>query len=279
MKPVTVSELNIYPVKALRGISLQQCLLTPEGLHRDRRWMVVRDNGRFVTQRDLATLALVETRLEAHGVMLSREGFGSTLLAFDRPEGKAIASKVWNDAVETSDEGDEVAAWLTLATGSKHPLRVVRMAAGFRRQHYKVERFGDDHATQFADASPFLVANRDSLLALNTELQARGHRPVPMNRFRANIVVQGLPPFAEHSTETLSCENYALALREACERCVVTTIDQATAVKDSQQEPFKTLADINPMPGKRAPAFAENSVLLRGAGQLIRVGDTLQPAS
>ena len=279
MKPVTVSELNIYPVKALRGISLQQCLLTGEGLQHDRRWMVVRDNGRFVTQRDLATLALIETRLEAHGVVLSREGFGSTLLAFDRPEGKAIASKVWNDAVETSDEGDEVAAWLTLATDSKRPLRVVRMATGFRRQHHKLERFGDDHATQFADASPYLVANQDSLHALNTELQTRGHRPIPMNRFRANIVVQGLPPFAERNTETLSGENYALALREACERCVVTTIDQVTSIRDPQQEPSKTLTDINPMPGKRAPAFAENSVLLRGAGQFIRAGDALQPAS
>jgi len=276
MSPVTVSELVIYPVKSLRGISLQQAELTTEGLQHDRRWMVVRDNGRFVTQRDLSTLALIATHLEAEGVRLSRGDYGSVLLPFAESAGARINSMVWNDAVETTDLGDEIAHWLTAATGSRYPLRVVRMAADFRRQHNKPDRFGRENATQFADASPYLVANQGSLEALNAELLARGHAAVPMNRFRANVVVTGLPAFSERGTEVLGNDRYAFGLRDACERCVVPTIDQDTAIRDPAKEPFKTLTDINPMPHAKAPAFAENSVLLSGAGQVIRVGDVLE---
>jgi hypothetical protein len=277
MSTITVTELTIYPVKSLCGISLQQSLLTTKGLQHDRRWMVVRDSGRFVTQRDLTKLALIETRLESDGVLLSREGHGNFKLRFDAPTGAPIRSKVWKDAVETTDEGEQASAWLTAATASNHPLHIVRMAAGFERHHSDADRFGKENATQFADASPYLLANEDSLRALNVELQARNHPAVLMNRFRPNIVVQGLAAFAERDTATLASASYAFSLRDACERCVVTTIDQATAIKDAQHEPFKTLTDINPMPGKRAPAFAENSVLIQGAGQQIRVGDLLRP--
>lgn len=277
MNHITVSGLAVYPVKSLRGISLQHSLLTSEGLQHDRRWMVVRDDGRFVTQRDWPALALIETAIAADGVVLSRAGHGSHKLMFNATPGELVTSKVWKDTVETTDEGDAAAAWLSAACASKYTLRLVRMAPGFTRNHSGGGRFGRENATQFADASPYLLANQHSLDALNAELQARGHRSVPMNRFRANIVVQGLPAFCERDTETLSGENYALGLRDACERCVVPTIDQDTAIKDPQQEPFKTLTDINPMPGKRAPAFAENSVLVRGAGQFIRLGDALRP--
>lgn len=275
MKPVSVSEVVIYPVKSLRGINLQQALLTSQGLEHDRRWMVVRDNGRFVTQRDLSALALIATQMENDGVRLSREGYGSILLLFAAAAGESITSKVWNDTVDTTDLGDDVSRWLTGATESRYTLRVVRMATGFQRQHSAVDRFGKENATQFADASPYLLANQDSLDALNLELRARGHEAVPINRFRANIVVTGLPAFSERATEVLANEHYAFELRDACERCVVPTIDQDTAIRNPAKEPFNTLTDINPMPGKRAPAFAENSVLLRGAGQIIRVGDVL----
>ncbi len=276
MTEITVTELNIYPVKSLRGISLQQAVLGTQGLQHDRRFMVVRVGGRFVTQREIPTLALIETALETDGVRLSREGFGSCKLLFEKPAGTAVSSKVWKDEVETTDEGDEVADWLTRATESRYPLRVVRMAAGFERQHSDADRFGKENATQFADASPYLLANQQSLEALNLELQKRGHVAVPMNRFRANIVVSGLPAFSEHQAEVLGNDRYAFGLRDACERCVVPTINQETAEKHPQHEPFKTLTDINPMPGKRSPAFAENSVLVHGAGEMIRVGDTLQ---
>ncbi len=276
MSQITVSELYIYPVKSLRGISLQQSLLSSEGLQHDRRWMVVRENGRFVTQREWPALALIQTALREDGVELSREGFGSHKLLFNATAGANVSSKVWSDAVETTDEGDAASAWLSAATGCTYPLRLVRMAAGFSRQHSDADRFGSENATHFADASPYLLANQASLEALNIELQTRGHSPVPMNRFRPNIVVQGLPAFAERNVDLLAGKSFEFSLRDACERCVVPTIDQQTAIKHAKMEPFKTLAEINPMPGKKTPAFAENSVLSFGAGQMIRLGDELQ---
>lgn len=274
---LSVSALCIYPVKSLRGISMQECRLTTQGLEHDRRWMVVRENGRFVTQRDNAVVALIETSLESDGVVLSRRGFGSHKLLFKQSAGEKISSKVWNDPVETSDEGDQASTWITAATESKSILRVVRMAEGFRRQHSAADRFGVENHTQFADGSPYLVANESSLDALNEELKSRGHAAVPMNRFRPNIVVKGLDAFTEREIQTLSNSHYELELRDPCERCVVPTIDQETGKKNPQHEPFRTLAEINPMPGKKTPAFAENATLSRGAGQLISIGDTLQP--
>ena len=128
-----------------------------------------------------------------------------------------------------------------------------------------------------AAALTFLVANQASLERLNQALREQGHTAVSMDRFRPNVVIDGLAAFAEHGVETLAGDGFALQLRYPRERCVVTTIDQATAVRDPQGEPVRTLTTINPMPGNpRAAAFAELAVLARGGGRTIRVGDELQ---
>src|SRR5690606_35944639 len=106
------------------------------------------------TQRDWPALALIKTRLEPDGVLLERAGYGSFKLLFERSPGELIRSKVWDDTVETTDEGAEASAWLTAATASPYPLRIVRMADGFERQHRDADRFGKENATVFADASP-----------------------------------------------------------------------------------------------------------------------------
>jgi uncharacterized protein YcbX len=136
---------------------------------------------------------------------------------------------------------------------------------------------GERTSTEFADATPFLVANEASLEALNTVLESNSLESVPMDRFRPNIVVRGLAPFAEHQLADLSSKSYQLRLCYPCQRCIITTINQDTAEKDPHNQPFRTLQTINPMPGgKKAPAFAENAVLTRGDRQMISVGDHLQ---
>jgi hypothetical protein len=136
---------------------------------------------------------------------------------------------------------------------------------------------GSETRIVFADAAPYLVASEASLEALNRELVARALRQVPMNRFRPNVVVRGLAAFQEHGVAMLSGSDYALRFRAPCERCVVTTINQDTAERDPQRQPFRTLVDINPMPGNpRGPAFAENATLETGNGAMIAVGDRLQ---
>ena len=274
MSSMQITGLYIYPVKSMRGISMSSASLTPKGLDHDRRWMVIRENGRFVTQRDLPQLALIETGLTEDGIMLTREGHGSIPVPTRPIAGKRMSTKVWGDPCEVIDLGEDISGWLTSALNSKERLRLVRMAPEFIRPQSQPELLGENTTTAFADAAPFLVANEASLEALNGELESRGHDTVPMNRFRPNIVVRGLEAFAEHRISELCSDNYRLKFRHPCQRCVVTTIDQQTAVKSPDWQPYKTLRDLNPMPGnERAPAFAQNATLAHGDGQTISVGD------
>ncbi len=276
MQTAEISGLIIYPVKSMQGIELESAELTPHGLENDRRFMVVRANSRFVTQRDLPRLVLVHTRLDEDGIVLSMDGHGSVTIPYMAADGERIQTKVWGDVCETVDQGASISRWLTSALESSDTLRLVRMAPGFVRPQSKPENLGAKTTTYFADAAPFLVANESSLEVLNRELETRGHSPVPMNRFRPNIVVRGLAPFAEHQIVELSSENYRLGLCHPCERCVVTTIDQATGVKNPDRQPFRTLGEINPMPGtERSPAFAQNAILKEGEGHTVALGDRL----
>lgn len=273
---IEITGLMVYPVKSMKGITLESAVLTPKGLEHDRRFMVVREDGVFVTQRDTPLMALVHTGLEPGGLVLSRDGLGQVFIPFDAEEGERIHTRVWKDECETTDQGEVVSNWLTEALESDERLRLVAMASHFVRPQGKPDRLGAGTQTLFADAAPFLVASEGSLVQLNRELVLRGNEPVPMNRFRPNIVISGLPAFNEHSTDRLLGENCAFKLCYPCQRCVVTTIDQLTATRNPDWEPYKTLCDINPIPGgKNAPAFGQNAVLETGAGTTIRTGDRL----
>lgn len=273
---VTVTGLVVYPVKAMRGIALDAARLTPEGLEHDRRFMVVRGNGRFVTQRDMPRLATIETRLEAGGVALSAAGAGTVFVPFDATGGDPLTVRIWGQDCAAVDQGEVVARWLGEALESPEPLRLVAMAPGFVRPQGKPRELGEDTHTRFADAAPFLVTAQASLDALNAELEAAGRGAVPMNRFRPNVVLDGLAAFAEHGVAGVTGPGYALRFAHPCQRCLVTTVDQATGRRDPEREPYSTLARLNPMPGQPdAPAFGQNAALHGGHGSTIRVGDRL----
>jgi uncharacterized protein YcbX len=276
MTSVEITDLIIYPVKSMRGIHVQSSVLEAEGLAGDRRFMVVRERSRFVTQRDMPRLALVETAIEANRIRLSMEGQGDILLPEEAVENDLIQTRVWGDDCETLGLGDEVSNWLTGAMRSDDRLDIVQMAPGYTRPQGKADELGADTHTRFADAAPYLVASEGSLLTLNAELLARDHEAVTMDRFRPNIVIRGLTPFDEHRLSGLASDHYMLEFCHPCQRCVVTTIDQDTAVKNPEWQPYRTLCDINPMPGnERAPAFGSNARLARGHNAVIRVGDPL----
>lgn len=276
---VEITGLYIYPVKSLKGIALDEATLTPQGFLNDRRWMIVRSSGRFVTQRDLPRLALIHTGLTDSGVNLTFDGHGAISVPFNSAGGEPVQTRVWGDACEAVDEGEEVSRWLTSAMESAEKLKLVHMQPGFVRPQGKPGELGEETNTLFADAAPFLVAGEASLSELNRELAARGHPPVPMDRFRPNVVVRGLQPFAEHRLDGLENSEYRLKFCHPCERCVVTTINQDTAVKDPSRQPFITLREINPAPGKKpAPAFGQNAILARGDGAMATLGDRLSSA-
>jgi len=262
----------------MKGIAVDKAQLTSKGLLYDRHWMVVGENGRFITQRDIPRMALVNTRLGAEGVELGMQGHGSISVPFDLFRGEQIETSVWRVRCQAIDQGKHISDWLTRALVSKEPLRLVRMDPDYTRPQNKPKIMGEKTTTDFADAAPFMVANQASLDELNSVLESNSSQAVPMNRFRPNIVVQGLEPFAEHKLAGLSAENYELRLRAPCERCIITTMDQETAKKDPHGQPFKTLQTINPIPEKvKAPAFGQYATLSRGEAMNIMVGDRFEP--
>ena len=276
MPTVKITGLHIYPVKSMRGIALEHARVSSKGLDNDRRWMVVKSNGQFVTQRDMPQMSLLRTSLEASGLVLSRPGHGSINIPYELHAGDLINTRVWKDDCETVDQGEDISNWLTGALGSTEALRLVRLRPGFRRALSKSALMTNDTTTEFADGAPMLLTNEASLDRLNSVLESNSHLTVPMNRFRPNIVVTGLEPFAEHKPGTLSAPDYQLKLCFPCQRCVVTTINQDNAEKDAGGQPLKTLQKINPMPGgNKAPAFGENVILTHGDSASIAVGDLL----
>ncbi len=278
--PLKVHSLHVYPVKSLRGIDLDSAELTATGLRHDRAWLAIDDQHRFLSQRRLPAMARVTTALDTDALELGAKGLPPCRVSFDRDPGPTLRTEVWGDVCEVTDEGDAVAAWLKRALGTAFMPRLVRMAPAYDRPQKRPERYGSGTHTFFADTAPFLVAGVGSLDRLNRSLREDGHHAVPMDRFRANVVVDGLAPFGEHGLESLHGPGYRLGLRYPRERCVMTTMDQATGEKDPAGEPFNTLRRINPMPDNpRGPAFGELAVLEAGAGLTIRVGDPLESRS
>ena len=278
---VVVTALTIYPVKSLKGIALGEWPLTPQGLAYDRFWMVVDENNRFVTQRKIPKMALIATALSTDGLILSSGQMPDLFIPLSRhhlaDDKQPLITQVWNDSCEVIDEGADASKWLTEALQSQKVLRLVRMAPDYKRPHAQAELLGAQTYSFFADAAPYLVTNESSLHALNDKLKHNGEACVSMDRFRPNIVVSGLEAFDEHEVKSLSNQGYHLSFCYSCERCIVTTVDQRTAVKHPSLEPFNTLKTLNSINGAgRKPVFGENVALSYGQGQIIKLGDVLE---
>ncbi|MBS0319822.1 MAG: MOSC domain-containing protein [Proteobacteria bacterium] len=271
MPDVRITALNVHPLKGARPIAVARADVAPEGLATggvgDREWMVVDASGRFVTQRSHPRLALVGTAA-ADGVLTLTHGTSSLRL----PPADATPSRevtVWRSHVRGFDAGDVAAAWIGAALDSDG-LRIVRFDPAKPRR-CNPDFVGDSGAhTRFADGYPILVIGEASLAELNGRLAARGHAPVPMDRFRPNVVVSELEAYGEDYVETLTLGSVVLRLVKPCTRCEVTTIDQASGARGD--EPLSTLAGYRHHPRLRGLTFGVNAIVVRGAGSTLAVG-------
>jgi uncharacterized protein YcbX len=271
----SIRSLHVYPVKSCKGIAVESAELLSTGLKYDRGWMLVWPNGNFLCQRQMPKLALLDTALGSNSLELSFDGSHYSV-PYENDGGQEVHSRVWTDDCRAIDEGAAVSAWLTDRLGSDRSIRLVRMAPGFVRPPRKVKGDGEPLGAQFADAGPYSVVSEASLDRLNEVLKENGERGVPMNRFRPNIVVNGLDAFAEHDVATARCEDYSLTFRGRINRCIMTTIEQSTAEKHPKMEPFKTLRQLNPNPDSPAkPTFAHYASLTSDEHATISVGDAL----
>ena len=271
---IEVTRLFVYPVKGLRGIELGSAELTAKGLRYDRQWMLVMPNGRMVTQRQLPQMARLATRITDQSLVITNDAGVELNIPLAELPGDLASVTVWRDEFQAQLESAQTGEWLTAALDAPQPLRLARLPEQRIRPSNKTELAG--HSAAFADAAPFLVTNQASLDALNQQLQEQGLEQVPMERFRPNLVVEGLDAFAEYQGGELRAANYRLGLQYPSERCVVITTDQFSGERNEAGEPLNTLREMETLAGTKGAYFGENAVLLNGAGETITVGDQFE---
>lgn len=261
-----ISQLIIYPIKSLGGIHLATATLTDRGLQHDRRWMLIDDNNRFLSQRENAQLALFkcalnESRLEVTYTADSR----SIHIPFKPLKQEMLNVVIWDDTCAGQLVSDEVDAWFTQKLGIS--CRLVYMPDDTQRQtDLRYTEMGT--VTSFSDAYPALIIGQASLDDLNSRLT----EALPMNRFRPNIVFTGGEPFSEDTMNHIVINGIDMYGVKLCARCVMTTIDQATMQKS--KEPLKTLASYRRKGAKIL--FGQN--LVHGTGT-ISIGDVIEVLS
>ncbi len=230
-----VASLHVFPVKGLKGCSPDRATVEPWGLAGDRRWMIVDSAGRFITQRQNPGLATLMAIAGTDALTLVAVSGSRIDVPYPDRHAECLPVTVWRDVVAARDGGAAASAFLAPVLGV--PCRLVFMddPAEARPADPDFARPGD--RVSFADGFPLLLTTSASLADLNTRLA----QPVPMNRFRPNLVVAGTEPWAEDGWRHLRVGDVPFEIVKPCARCVVTTVDQDTGIKSEDQEPLRTL--------------------------------------
>jgi uncharacterized protein len=260
---VIVTELFVYPVKSARGVPCSSVRITPTGFEWDRQWMVINAHGVFLSQRSHPRMALLVPQVSPDGLQLGFPGVAPLVLPFTY-EGASVPVRVHDDRCVGIDQGDEAARWISDVLGA--PLRMVRVPEAPRR--VASPKFAGDTVAPlgFSDAFPVLVCNQASLDDLNTRMEA----PIPMDRFRPNIVIEGLEPWSEDHIESVTMGDLTLRLVKPCTRCTVPSVDQLTGERST--DPAPVLKNFRFDKTLRGVTFGENAVISHGLGVELRRG-------
>ncbi len=274
-----ISQMFIYPIKSCAGIEISESPLLHTGLLHDREWMIVDQDGQFLTQRQIPHMVWITPRLTGEALYLSAPDQQEVRVAFDHV-GTAKQVTVWRDTLPGDDMGDEVAAWLDafLAVPGKR-FRLIRFSSQASRFSAK-EWTGDLHApNMFSDGFALLVVTQRALEVLNERLMAEGFEAVDMLRFRPNLVLEGLDAHIEDELSHLLLHTAAgmidLQLVKPCGRCPIPNIDPYTAT--STPEVMETLSAYRRLDRMHdAICFGMNAIVRSGVGQTLRVGQPFQ---
>lgn len=276
----TVTELLIYPIKSCAGIAVPEARLlisglAAQGVH-DREWMLVTREGQFLTQREYPRMALVTPRIDGDAVEVSAPGMPPLRLPLAHDSAlPGITVQIWDHSVQAADCGDAVAGWFADAIGGA--CRLVRFPPGVHRPTSTKWTGGVPAETRFADGYPILLIGQASLDDLNAKLDAAGRAPLPMNRFRPNLVVDGIEAFEEDYVESFTADSLALRPVKPCARCPIPAIDQATGIPGPDPLDILQTYRANPrMEG--AVCMGMNCIVTAGQGAFLRVGQQLEAA-
>ncbi|HYW58594.1 MAG TPA: MOSC N-terminal beta barrel domain-containing protein [Polaromonas sp.] len=278
----TIASLWVYPVKSCAGVQVREALLTETGLEFDRAWMVVDEQGVFVTQREFPRMALIQPQLKHHDMVLRAPGMLALHVALDQVEAP-VRVQIWGDEVKAYDMGPIAAQWFSDFLGTR--VRLVRFDPEHKRASSRLWTGEVEALNQFSDGYPVLVISQASLDGFNEKLAARGSPAVGMERFRPNIVlgnkVEGadLSPHDEDRLDLLEISTAQGAARlkpvKPCPRCPIPNVDPLTAlvspeVGDTLQT-YRQDARVN-----GAVTFGMNLIVLQGTDYLLEVGQTVK---
>ena len=267
-----IARLFVYPVKSCAGVEVSEAVLTSTGLDLDRAWMVVDGQGEFLSQRELPRMALIKVQLKRSEVVLRAPGMLALHLAIDAVE-EPTRVRVWKDEVPAYDMGAVAAQWFTDFLG--RPARLVRFDPDHRRLSDLKWTGGIEAPNQFADGYPLLVASAASLAGLNERLAKAGQAPVGIERFRPNIVLDGLEAHDEDRIEELRIGSEPAALLKLvkpCGRCSIPDVDPQTGERNARpvSDTLQSYRKDARLDG--AVTFAMNAIVLEGEDAVLRVG-------
>lgn len=271
-----LSELILYPIKSCAGLSVREATLTQAGLSvdavYDREWMVVDEAGQFLTQREFPRMALISPRLKSDVLELRAPGMLRLEIPLGLPDPEDEVTrevKLWDDTVLAYDCDDVTAAWFSNAVGT--PCRLVRFHASATRFASAKWTGGTPAPTLFSDGFPILLVGSASLADLNEKLAAAGREPLPMNRFRPNMVIDGIEAFEEDFADSFVMGAATLKPVKPCPRCPIPSVDQATGIPGP--DPLDILRSYRTKPAMDdAICFGMNSVVTAGDGARLYVG-------
>lgn len=274
-----LSELILYPVKSCAGMSVREATLTSAGLSveavYDREWMVIDAAGQFLTQREYPRMALITPRLKGDTLELRAPGMLRLEIPLGLPDPDHERTRevtVWDDRVLAYDCDELTATWFSKALGVA--CRLVRFHAGATRFASAKWTGGLAAPTLFSDGFPILLAGSASLADLNQKLLAAGRAALPMNRFRPNLVIDGIDAFEEDYADTFVLGEAHLKPVKPCPRCPMPSVDQASGVPGP--DPLDILRTYRSKPAMDdAICFGMNSIVTQGDGERVYVGQVV----
>lgn len=275
-----LTELNLYPIKSCAGISLRTATVTPFGLMSkhifDREWMVVDHEGNFLTQRAIPKMACIVPRQTDDALEVQAPGMQPLrvpLCLLDPDRAATLQVSVWDHVLTAYDCDDNTARWFSQALDV--PCRLVRFHPQATRSINNQWTGGRDVSTHFSDGFPMLVISEESLADLNAKLEAQARPPLPMNRFRPNLVIAGVEAFEEDYAATMRIGAALLQPVKPCPRCPIPAVDQATGI--SGPSPLDILQSYRANPKiDGGIAFGMNAILLDGENQVLKVGQEVE---
>jgi uncharacterized protein YcbX len=263
-----ISALYTYPIKSCAGLTHNIIAFDTRGPIWDRRWVVTDSDGMFYTQRELPPMALIQPTFEGENLKLTAPGMSDICVPLQAERSAPRAVQVWRDTCDAWDEGDMLAQWFS--DYLKVDARLTRMTD----DHYRA--VNKDYAPQpaqvgFADGYPALIVSESSLADLNQHLIQRGVEPMPMRRFRSNIVIANSEAFAEDTWREAQIGTMTFDVVKPCARCVMTTVDPAKGEIVNTAEPLATLNTYRKQ--DRGVMFAQNAI--HRAPGVLNVGDVV----